>query len=101
MTVLVQTRGRVRIVSINRPEVRNAVDPKTAGVLFEAFRAFELDTTVDVAILTGGQTAFCAGFDLKAASAGLGGSGKTPWRSRTSGKTLSHSRSQDRWAPLV
>lgn len=73
MTVLVQTRGRVRIVSINRPEVRNAVDPKTAGVLFEAFRAFELDTTVDVAILTGGQTAFCAGFDLKAASGELGG----------------------------
>ncbi len=72
MTVLVQTRGRVRIVSINRPEVRNAVDPQTAHALFEAFQAFETDTAVDVAILTGGQTAFCAGFDLKAAAGGLG-----------------------------
>lgn len=72
MSVLVQTRGRVRIVSINRPEVRNAVDPQTAHALFEAFMAFETDTSVDVAILTGGQTVFCAGFDLKSAAGGLG-----------------------------
>ncbi|WP_422051443.1 enoyl-CoA hydratase-related protein [Shimia sp.] len=72
MTVLVQTRGRVRIVSITRPEVRNAVDPQTAHALFEAFVAFETDMSVDVAILTGGQTVFCAGFDLKAAAGDLG-----------------------------
>lgn len=76
MTVLVQTRGRVRIVSVNRPEVRNAVNPDTATALYEAFLAFEADVGVDVAILTGGQTAFCAGFDLKAAAGDLG----TDWQ---------------------
>lgn len=72
MSVMVQTRGRVRVVSINRPAMRNAVNPETARLLFEAFMDFETDDTVDVAILTGGQTGFCAGFDLKAAARDLG-----------------------------
>ncbi|WP_294225405.1 crotonase/enoyl-CoA hydratase family protein [uncultured Shimia sp.] len=72
MSVMVQTRGRVRVVSINRPAVRNAVNPETARLLFDAFMDFETDDTVDVAILTGGQTGFCAGFDLKAAANLLG-----------------------------
>ncbi|MBO6899306.1 MAG: crotonase/enoyl-CoA hydratase family protein [Shimia sp.] len=72
MTVLVLTRGRVRIISINRPEVRNAVNPATAAALYDAFLTFESDDDVDVAILTGGQAAFCAGFDLKAAAGDLG-----------------------------
>ena len=72
MSVMVQTRGRVRVVSINRPAVRNAVNPETARLLFDAFMDFETDDTADVAILTGGQTGFCAGFDLKAAARDLG-----------------------------
>lgn len=72
MTVLVLTRGRVRIISINRPEVRNAVNPTTAVALYDAFLTFEGDDDVDIAILTGGQAAFCAGFDLKAAAGDLG-----------------------------
>ena len=55
LTVLVQTRDRVRIISINRPEVRNAVNPDTATALYEAFLTFESDDSVDVAILTGGR----------------------------------------------
>ena len=57
-------------VIIDRPEVRNAVDPQTSAELREAFRAFEQDNALRVAILTGGGRTFCAGFDLKALAAG-------------------------------
>lgn len=68
MTIKLDTHGRVRIIAIARPEVRNAVDPATARALFDAFLAFETDEAVDVAILTGTGGHFCAGFDLKAAA---------------------------------
>jgi len=71
-TVLVETRGRVRIVTINRPAVRNAVNPATADALRDAFVAFGEDETVDVAVFTGADGAFCAGYDLKAFSASKG-----------------------------
>ena len=70
--VRIETRGRVRIVTINRPEVRNAVDPSTASALREAFLAFGDDDSVDVAVFTGAKGAFCAGYDLKALSAQSG-----------------------------
>ena len=57
-------------VTIDRPEVRNAIDPETSAVLRDAFRAFEQDRTLRVAILTGAGGTFCAGFDLKALAAG-------------------------------
>lgn len=69
MTVTIRDEGRVRVVTINRPQARNAVDPATAQALFEAFQAFDADGEVDVAILTGAGGYFCAGFDLKAAAA--------------------------------
>ena len=72
MAVRLDTTGRTRVVTIARPASRNAVDPPTARALFEAFLAFDGDDSVDVAILTGEAGAFCAGFDLKAASAGVG-----------------------------
>ncbi len=72
MTVQVIDKGRVRIVTICREAARNAVDPAAARALFAAFVAFDADPTVDVAILTGRGGAFCAGFDLKAAAAGVG-----------------------------
>ena len=71
-TVLTETRGPVRIVTINRPEVRNAVDGDTAHALYDAFKAFDADETVSVAILTGAGGNFCAGADLKAVAAGGG-----------------------------
>lgn len=70
MSVTTQTRNRVTIVTINRPDFRNAVDPDTARALFAAFMAFETDENADVAILTGQGGYFCAGFDLKSAGAG-------------------------------
>ena len=57
-------------VTIDRPKVRNAVDPPTATALFEAFQHFEDDTELAVAVLTGAAGNFCAGFDLKALAAG-------------------------------
>jgi enoyl-CoA hydratase len=53
-------------VTIARPEVRNAVDPDTARALADAFRSFETDEMLTVAILTGAAGNFCAGYDLKA-----------------------------------
>ena len=62
--------GAVTIVTINRPEARNAVDNATADALAEAFRAFEADDARHVAILTGAGGYFCAGADLKAIASG-------------------------------
>lgn len=70
MRVQTWDEGRTRVVRIARPEARNAVDPDTARRLYAAFRDFEADEAVDVAILTGAGGAFCAGFDLKAAADG-------------------------------
>lgn len=67
-TVLTQRDGKVLVVSINRPEVRNAVNTPTARALAEAFRAFESDDSLHVAVLTGVNGAFCAGWDLRAVS---------------------------------
>jgi enoyl-CoA hydratase len=53
-------------VTIARPEVRNAVDPETARLLTDAFRSFEADENLIVAIVTGAEGNFCAGYDLKA-----------------------------------
>ena len=46
--------------------MRNAVDPKTAGALFDAFTRFDADERLAVGVLTGSGGTFCAGFDLKA-----------------------------------
>jgi enoyl-CoA hydratase len=52
-------------VTINRPEVRNAVDSATATALAEAFNKFEADDTLCAAVLTGAAGTFCAGADLR------------------------------------
>ena len=69
-TVLVERDGPVTIVSINRPERRNAVDGLTARTLYDTFRAFDSDVTASVAVFTGIGGHFCAGADLKAVAAG-------------------------------
>lgn len=70
MTVGVDRQDRVGVVTIDRPQARNAVNPATAQALFDAFIALEADTEIDVMILTGADGAFCAGFDLKTAADG-------------------------------
>jgi len=68
MSVLVEQDRSVTIVTLSRPEVRNAVDPATAAALREAFGAFDADDKQRVAVLTGADGAFCAGYDLKSLS---------------------------------
>lgn len=68
MTVRVERRGPVTLVTIDRPEVRNAVDTPTARALHAAFLAFDADPEQSVAILAGAGGSFCAGADLKAVS---------------------------------
>lgn len=70
MSVRTEGHGPVFIVTIDRPERRNAVDRATAELLADAFRAFEQDDRLGVAILTGAGGEFCAGADLKAISEG-------------------------------
>ena len=65
--VIYETRGSTAILTINRPERRNAVDTATAGELLAGLRRFEADDEARVMVLTGaGDQAFCAGADLKA-----------------------------------
>jgi enoyl-CoA hydratase len=70
MTVHRETSGPVLTVTIDRPESRNAVDRDTAEALADAFRAFDADDSLSVAVLTGAGGTFCAGADLKALSRG-------------------------------
>jgi enoyl-CoA hydratase len=72
MTIDVANDGSVRIITINRPEARNAVDGPTAVALADAFRAFDADDSCHVAVLTGAAGVFCAGADLKAVATGNG-----------------------------
>jgi enoyl-CoA hydratase len=71
MTVRYEPDGPVVTVTIDRPEVRNAVDPATAGRLVECFERFAADDDLVVAVLTGADGNFCAGFDLKALASGV------------------------------
>lgn len=68
LRVLVEHRDRICIMTLNRPEVRNAVDRETAAALADAFRSFDADPGLSVAILQGAGGTFCAGADLKAVS---------------------------------
>ena len=78
-TVEVSDDGPVRIVTLNRPDRRNAVNAPTADALYDTFKAFDADDTAHVAILTGAGGNFCAGADLKAIAEG------TPNKFRTEG----------------
>ena len=71
-TVRCERDGAVTIVTIDRPEARNAVDGPTAAALADAFRRFDTDDSSPVAVLTGAGGTFCAGADLKGVSQGRG-----------------------------
>ncbi len=72
MTVRYEPDGPVVTVTIDRPSVRNAVDPETAARLVDCFERFAADESLAVAVLTGAGGNFCAGFDLKALARGEG-----------------------------
>jgi enoyl-CoA hydratase/carnithine racemase len=70
MAVRLDVHGRVAVVTIDRPEARNAIDPETSQALNEAFVRVEQDDDVWVSVITGAGDVFCAGADLKALAAG-------------------------------
>jgi enoyl-CoA hydratase/carnithine racemase len=59
-------QGRVLLITINRPDVRNAIDNDVATGLVEAVRQLDEDPSLSAGVLTGAGSTFCAGMDLKA-----------------------------------
>ncbi|MCW5674430.1 MAG: crotonase/enoyl-CoA hydratase family protein [Xanthobacteraceae bacterium] len=68
--LLLEKRGRIFVVTVNRPERRNAFNLEVAEKIYDAFKQFDADDTLDVAVLTGAGGNFCAGADLHALASG-------------------------------
>lgn len=68
--VLFDVRGAAAVITLNRPQARNAVNTALAAGLRAAMERLEADPALRVAVLTGTGAAFCAGMDLKAFAAG-------------------------------
>ncbi len=65
-TILVEQRGAVTLITLNRPEALNALSTTVLGELKEAFAAFDADDSQGCAVITGsGEKAFAAGADIK------------------------------------
>ncbi|MGH6743322.1 enoyl-CoA hydratase-related protein [Novosphingobium sp.] len=65
-TILVETRGNVTLITLNRPQALNALNSSVLGELITAFAAFEADKSQGCAVITGsGEKAFAAGADIK------------------------------------
>ena len=69
--LLTETRGHIRLLTINRPDRMNSLSPEMSDALVEAFVEAGADPEVRVIVLTAvGERAFCAGADLKARARG-------------------------------
>jgi enoyl-CoA hydratase len=66
VSVAYDVDGPIVVVTIDRPDVANAIDRPTATLLADAFRRFDADESLAVAVLAGAGGKFCAGADLKA-----------------------------------
>ena len=65
---LIEQRGHILIVTMNRPESRNALSGEMLSIMVEAWDRVDSDPDIRVCILTGAGGYFCAGMDLKAAT---------------------------------
>jgi len=63
-TIQLETTDRIFWITLCRPEAMNAIDRTMNAALWDAWRAFDADSSLDVAIITGSGQAFCAGADL-------------------------------------
>src|SRR2546423_8347554 len=70
--ILTEQRGRVAIVTLNRPQVMNAMHPTMLSELYDQVRAWNQDKSVGVVVVTGAGKGFCAGADMSAWSLGDG-----------------------------
>ena len=89
-----EVRDRVAILTLDRPEARNAIDPAMRKAIPLAVETADADPDVDVLVLTGTDPAFCAGLDLKIV-------GATPDRLLGSGPRGSSSPFPPRTKPLI
>jgi enoyl-CoA hydratase len=64
-TIIVETRGRVGLIRLNRPQALNALNAKLAGEVSAAIDAFEADAAIGCMVITGSDKAFAAGADIK------------------------------------
>ncbi|PSJ55721.1 enoyl-CoA hydratase [Kumtagia ephedrae] len=64
-TILVETRGKVGLITLNRPKALNALNTEVLTELLAAARAFEADPRIGALVLTGSDKAFAAGADIK------------------------------------
>ncbi|MEM7568453.1 MAG: enoyl-CoA hydratase [Pseudomonadota bacterium] len=64
-TLLVETKGAITVITLNRPKALNALNSQVLSELIDAFRAFDADDTQGCAVLTGSGKAFAAGADIK------------------------------------
>lgn len=82
MAIIFDRRDGVATITLNRPEVMNALDPQTYTEITEAFNEIERDPDVRVGVITGaGERAFTAGADLKLMHTGPAEDGEwAPWR---------------------
>jgi enoyl-CoA hydratase len=64
-TIIAETRGRVGLVTLNRPQALNALNSKLIAELNQALDAFEADANVGCIVITGSEKAFAAGADIK------------------------------------
>jgi len=65
MDVRYEADGPVALITIDRPQTRNAIDGELAGLLAEAFEQFDADPQLSVAVLFGDGGNFCAGADIQ------------------------------------
>ena len=81
-SVLYEKNGRIARITLNRPEVMNALDRTLPGELAQCVERANRDPDVRVIVLSGAGTAFCAGYDLRdyaEASGTVSGTQDMPW----------------------
>jgi enoyl-CoA hydratase len=77
--VLVERRGRVAVLTLNRPEKRNALSAEMTAEIADQITGLDADDAIGALVLTGADPAFCAGFDLRTLGSELAGTRALRW----------------------
>jgi enoyl-CoA hydratase len=64
-SILTETRGRVGLITLNRPQALNAINPQLMGELLQALTAWDADSAIGAMLITGSERVFAAGADIK------------------------------------
>ncbi len=77
--VLVERRDRVAVLTLNRPEKRNALSAEMTAEIADQITGLDADDAIGALVLTGADPAFCAGFDLRKLGSELAGTRALRW----------------------